>query len=174
MRCVGAYAGTWVVALCALACSERVEPLRPDAAGEDGALPTTGGECEPWAPGQFNSSLMLPGRACLECHDRTLGPSAMMVVAGTVFADVQQRDECPGEPGVRVVIVDDEGTEASFTTNFAGNFYIRQTLVFPVRVRLEDSELIRVMEDPVDTGDCNSCHTPTGEEMAPGRIVRPL
>ncbi len=159
-----------------VACDSPIEPLRPDAAPRDAGveLPTEGGVCEPWLPGEFNSSLMLPGRACLQCHDRTRGPSAAMVVAGTVFGDVRQRDGCPGVPEQRVVIVDAEGREVSFTTNLAGNFYFRQPLVFPVRARVEDGDTIREMQEPVDSGDCNVCHTVLGTEMAPGRIVRPL
>jgi len=29
------------------------------------------------------------------------------------------------------------------------------------------------MEDDVEHGDCNACHTASGEADAPGRIVRP-
>ena len=147
--------------------------LRPDAS-RDSALPTDGGECEPWSPAMSATSLMLPGAPCLDCHFRVLGPSDPMTVAGTVFADVRQREGCPGVSGVRVIVTDADGTEVAFTTNLAGNFYIRRELTFPIRVRLEDGELSREMEGEVDTGSCNTCHTPEGAEMAPGRVVAPL
>jgi hypothetical protein len=72
------------------------------------------------------------------------------------------------------VITDNAGrTLPPIPVNSVGNFiYEREVLKpFNVKVVAYGKENKMVMQAP--HGDCNMCHTQTGAEGAPGRIVRP-
>lgn len=115
----------------------------------------------------------MPGRACLGCHGEDPSDRGFLTVAGTVFADVRQEDDCPGVDGAEVELTDATGRRVRLPTNLAGNFYLRTPVVFPLRARVIAGGRVRAMEDDVEHGDCNACHTASGEADAPGRIVRP-
>jgi mono/diheme cytochrome c family protein len=118
---------------------------------------------------------MHPGNACITCHGQTGGPA--FVYAGTVMGGVDDELDCRGVPGVTVELLDtNDDVFATEVTNAAGNFFVRSSdAVFqPFRVRLQWAGRTREMASHVDlTGDCNVCHTPTGVNGAPGRIVAP-
>ena len=62
------------------------------------------------------------------------------------------------------------------TSNATGNFFYEGdpgALTFPIKAKLSFNGATIAMSDPVDTGDCNSCHTQDGANMAPGRIHLP-
>lgn len=60
------------------------------------------------------------------------------------------------------------------TTNLSGNFsYEGDALAMPITTRVIRGDSSVAMTGPVDTGDCNSCHTQDGANGAPGRILAP-
>jgi hypothetical protein len=91
--------------------------------------------------------------------------------AGTVFQTMNEPDLCDGLGGVTVDVVDANGTLETMTTNSAGNFYTTHTLAYPIHARIRTASGTREMVGAVPTGDCNSCHTRTGANDAPGRIA---
>ncbi len=127
------------------------------------------------------SSSMNPGRACLSCH----GPSgeASMVFGGTIFPTAHEPDMCVGAgsaagiSGVEVDIVDSANhTIALKSIASSGNFYDSSLpsgwkMPYTVKVLYQGRE--RDMTTPQTSGDCNSCHTATGTNSAPGRIMLP-
>jgi len=125
-----------------------------------------------WAGGDAESPLMHPGRDCIGCHaDRGEGPH--YTVAGTVSAAFDEPDDCLGVPGVSVAVTDANGQAVELTTNSSGNFFTRASLVMPVQIRLAFEGRERVMSSLPPVGACASCHTETGVNAAPGRIVVP-
>lgn len=57
--------------------------------------------------------------------------------------------------------------------NGVGNFYSGASLVAPFTVKVQSSQKTRAMSGSLTSGDCNSCHTQTGANNAPGRIMAP-
>lgn len=136
-----------------------------------------------WSHGDNGDNLMHPGRACISCHTaRRNGPR--FSVAGTIFTDYREEDECFGNGGPEgrrneVEIVDASGEPFYVIANSAGNFYTTRAFRFPLqRVRVYNAAGRYVeMGVPAPHGDCNACHTRDGTStmtgMAPGRIVAP-
>jgi cytochrome c553 len=127
-----------------------------------------------WAGGDEESPLMHPGRECIGCHqDR--GEGADLVVAGTVYSESGQSNDCFGAQGVTVEVTDSTGEVFTMTSNEAGNFMLETSSgaepPFTVRVTSGGQEL--AMGSEISTGACNSCHTETGANGAPGRITAP-
>ena len=94
---------------------------------------------------------------------------------------MREPDDCLGGgatiAGGVVVVTDANGVEHSANILSNGNFFIESeaTLVTPIHaeVRSADGTKVNKMNDPVDSGDCNSCHTENGANDAPGRIMAP-
>jgi hypothetical protein len=128
-----------------------------------------------WRGGDEGSSRMNPGEACIDCHSRTREDAPTFQFAGTVYPSAHEPDSCNGaNDGTHVVIVDSQGTELTLTPNSAGNFSARRTsLVLPYTVRLERGSDVREMSTAQTSGDCNSCHTESGKNRAPGRVMAP-
>jgi hypothetical protein len=89
----------------------------------------------PEAPGVATGPLHRPGQPCLVCHGGSGPASTQFAVAGTVY----QAQYGAGVPqnGASVTVVDANGSQASATTNAAGNFYVLQSQwapTFPVHV----------------------------------------
>lgn len=124
-----------------------------------------------WTGGNNGSASMNPGRACIACHSQGDGPT--FAAAGTVYPTVREPNLCNGRSGVTVEITDANNVVRTATTNGAGNFNLTGVLAKPYRVRLLYQGRVRVMNTPQTSGDCNSCHTETGLNGAPGRIVAP-
>jgi hypothetical protein len=144
----------------------------PDAGPPDplNAAPTcTSGQS--YTSGQ--SSTMEPGVACISCHQSSGGPH--FTVAGTVFPTGHEPDKCdaPASSGAVVTVTDSAGVTASFTANSVGNFSGNASLTFPITAVVSFNGKTRAMTTAVPSGDCNSCHTQTGANGAPGRVTLP-
>lgn len=153
-----------------------------DEGGSDvggGSLCTSGA---PWTRGTIGSPLMRPGDTCISCHAGT-GNAPAFIIAGTVYPTRHEPILCNGLAGVSVIITDAKGAETTLTSNSVGNFACGLTArsgfpacnpTFPVSARIvAASNKTASMIDPQMTGDCNSCHTETGMNNAPGRISAP-
>ncbi len=162
----------------------------PDAAtlaGDGGAA--AGPVCvsgEYWARGEDGDNWMHPGGTCIGCHDGWhRGP--VFSVAGTIYHDFNEENDCNGFPGdfspvqdhAAIEITDSTGTPFVIVANRVGNFYSTHPLRYPllhIRVRAPNG-MISQMSEPAPHGDCNACHTrdgtttPTG--VSPGRVVIP-
>jgi hypothetical protein len=128
-----------------------------------------------------NGEFMRPGNACESCHV-LLGAAtgATFDVAGTVYATAHEPDNCDGTSvtGVTVVITDGMGTDHVLPVNNVGNFYHNDLFGFaafplPFHAKVVYNGMERKMLTPQMTGNCNSCHTETGAQNAPGRIMLP-
>ena len=123
---------------------------------------------------------MNPGKACIDCHsNKTKDKEPILQIGGTVYPTVREPDLCygAGNAGAKVVVIDANGTEWPMDVTDTGNFSWgtdQDEIPFPItaKVVLEDGSE-RVMDTPQDSGDCNSCHTETGDNGAPGRIFLP-
>jgi hypothetical protein len=130
-----------------------------------------------WTGGDRGSSVMHPGRACIQCHTQNFGPRLQL--AGTVFLTGHEPDDCNGGAvdGNDVVVEVTDANQQVFTmfVNGAGNFYQRggATVVFPITAKVTYQGRVRTMTTPAALGDCNSCHTQSGAQGAPGRIALP-
>ncbi|MEZ4316861.1 MAG: carboxypeptidase-like regulatory domain-containing protein [Myxococcota bacterium] len=128
-----------------------------------------------WTFGNQESPLMHPGGNCIQCHE-DLGEGPRFSIAGTVFSNPDEPDDCNGLGGIEVEITDSEGSVWTTTTNAAGNFYFRANTVdpvFPITALVRDGTAERAMLTPQSEGSCASCHTWQGENGAAGRIVAP-
>lgn len=120
---------------------------------------------------------MNPGRACIDCHQtEDEGPS--LLVAGTVYPTLHEPDDCNGLPGgVTVVVTDATQAQYTATVRASGNFFLEadeeKALVFPITAEVRRGDQVLPMKDPVDSADCNTCHSVLGAEGAAGRIVAP-
>ena len=123
---------------------------------------------------------MHPGQACIDCHTRGVrgerGPR--FTLAGTVFASGHEPNDCNGvngkAEGASVEITDANGRVTRINVNAAGNFYLEQVpLASPYTARVSYQGRTRSMVTPQTSGDCNSCHTQSGANGAPGRIALP-
>ncbi|HZJ53850.1 MAG TPA: hypothetical protein VFD38_06895 [Myxococcaceae bacterium] len=127
-----------------------------------------------WSGGTQGSANMEPGRACVTCHLQQGGPG--FNVGGTVYPTGHEPDDCNGSGagGAVVTVIDRNGITTSFTaSSVSGNFHGTAALTFPITARVTFNGRTRAMSTPVDTGDCNSCHTQSGMSGAPGRITLP-
>jgi len=133
-----------------------------------------------WTGGDKGSPLMHPGKACIDCHQRGVrgerGPP--FALAGTVFESGHEPDDCNGVNGkvetATVEITDANGRVTRLSVNAAGNFYLEGlSLRTPYTAKVSYQGRTRSMATPQTSGDCNSCHTQSGAEGAPGRIALP-
>ena len=131
-----------------------------------------------WTGGNNGSASMYPGRACITCH-ATEPDAPKFQIAGTVYPTAHEPDSCLGSPsgaGITVEITDAAGTVVSLPVNSSGNFYYRSrtsTLKLPYTAKVKQGTGVRAMSAAQMSGDCNSCHTQSGTNGAPGRIVAP-
>ena len=126
-----------------------------------------------WWGFNIGSDNMKPGGNCIECHAGNGGPD--YTFAGTVMAGYNDADDCRGVPNVQVEILDVNGNLAlTMTANAAGNFSSNSTAVeLPYSARVRIGDRVREMTTQTYNGDCNSCHTTAGADLAPGRVVLP-
>jgi uncharacterized membrane protein len=128
-----------------------------------------------WNGGE-GSSTMDPGQACISCHSRS-GEAPKFVIAGTLYPTGHEPNNCygtSGNTGARVVVTGSNGTSVTLTPNSSGNFYTSTGLAGPYKAKVVDSAgKERVMVSTAPNGDCNSCHTQSGTNSAPGRITLP-
>jgi mono/diheme cytochrome c family protein len=130
-----------------------------------------------WTRGNNGSSSMNPGQACISCHSSSGGEGPRYVIAGTLYPTGHEPNNCNGtngNTGARVVVTGSNGTSVTLTPNSAGNFYSSTSLAGPYKAKVVDSAgKERVMVSAAPNGDCNTCHTQTGANSAPGRITLP-
>ncbi|HVZ75032.1 MAG TPA: hypothetical protein VHJ20_21770 [Polyangia bacterium] len=151
---------------------------------------------------ESESPRMQPGRACNACHgdfNAAMGESApIFTFAGTVYATAHEPDLCHGGGGptdlkptdggrpplepprdptaARVEVLDATGRLFGAQVNTAGNFMAEgryPMFVPPYTAKVTYQGRERAMLVPQTNGDCNACHTETGDMAAPGRIVLP-
>lgn len=140
-----------------------------------------------WTFGDRGDNNMHPGRACISCHTRGhKGP--LFAVAGTVFHDYHEADDCNGYPGgppgdtsprAEIEITDNTGIPFVITANRVGNFYTNHRFTPPLRrarIRAPGGRVLE-MASPPPHGDCNICHNRDGSTSdlgpAPGRLTMP-
>jgi cytochrome c553 len=120
---------------------------------------------------------MEPGQACISCHSKS-GEAPTFVIAGTLYPTGHEPDNCNGvngTTGAKIVVTGNNGTSVTLTPNSAGNFYSSTTLPPPYKAKVVSSAGVeRAMSGTASTGDCNSCHTQSGANSAPGRITLPM
>lgn len=124
-------------------------------------------------PNENRRPEMNPGMACNACH-RSEREGPIFQIAGTVYPTYHEPDLCLGQVGVTVEVTDAAGHTVVMTTNASGNFsYEGDALALPISAKVTNGDASVTMTKPVDTGDCNSCHTQDGNNGAPGRIRAP-
>lgn len=124
-----------------------------------------------WSGGE--NARMHPGRACISCHSSGEGPSYS--IAGTVYPTAHEPNDCNSSnlAGVTVQITDNSAHVITLTPNNVGNFYYQSSLSLPYFAEVLSQGNNRAMSSTQTSGDCNLCHTPTGANGAPGRIIPP-
>jgi len=142
-----------------------------------GAAPTCTSKTT-WTRGTNGSSSMEPGQACISCHARSGGEAPTFVIAGTLYPTGHEPDNCNGvsgtATGAKVVVTGSNGTIVTLTPNGVGNFYSSTSLPGPYKAKVVNASGVeRVMSGTASTGDCNSCHSQSGSNNAPGRITLP-
>jgi hypothetical protein len=144
-----------------------------DGGADAGPLTCTSGKT--WTKGDDGSELMHPGAACNACHQVQGGPN--LRVAGTVYPTLHEPNDCNGAatpPPIVVTVTDSKNRTFDMPVNAAGNFLRdKGGLKPPYRAKVTSGGKTRAMVGTVTSGDCNSCHTPTGLNGAPGRIQAP-
>ncbi len=149
-------------------------PGTPDNPYDTPAVCTSG---EMWTEGDEGDEDMTPGRACIACHSGPGGDEGpRFLVAGTVYPTAHEPDDCNGIGGVDIEITDANGDVRILSARDSGNFFMGGDpgdLAMPITARVLQGDLVLPMLTPIDTGDCNTCHTQEGKEGAPGRIVLP-
>ncbi|MBT3221902.1 MAG: hypothetical protein HN348_22740, partial [Proteobacteria bacterium] len=122
-----------------------------------------------WVGGDSESSSMGPGHQCISCHEDEGAPE--YAFAGTIYAGPTQADDCFGEEGVTIRLVDDNGDTWETTSNEAGNFYLSladNSVAYPATAYTVSGGVESEMTDPVYQGECNKCHDATLRLMAHG------
>ena len=124
----------------------------------------------------FNGLTMRPGDTCINCHvtqKKCTKSSCNFRIAGTVYPTAHEPTNCNGLQGPVVVVTDANNTTVSLATNSVGTFTSTAALVAPFTVKVTYNGKTRAMSAKAPNGDCNSCHTATGTQNAPGRIMAP-
>jgi hypothetical protein len=124
-----------------------------------------------WTGGDEGSPEMHPGRSCVDCHATGEGPR--FTIAGTVYRQLGEPNDCYGAAGVVVQVTDARGKVLRLTTNLAGNFFARAAVSFPLSAKVLFKGRESGMATRQQTGNCARCHTAEGANGAPGRIVAP-
>lgn len=129
-----------------------------------------------WTTGP-NGVTMHPGMACIACHT-SVGKGPQVQIGGTIYPTGHEPDNCIGltTTGLTVEITDSTGKSVSLPVNSSGNFAYTSKMAAlkpPFSAKVQQGGRERVMQTPQSSGDCNSCHTQTGANGAPGRIVAP-
>jgi hypothetical protein len=137
-----------------------------------GSTSATSGTTEVCTSGVFYQGTpgptMDPGDTCPSCHSN-------FQIAGTVYPTADEPTDCDGVTGstLSVVITDAKGNVQTLAVNATGNFYSTESVAMPFHAKVISKTTERDMVDAQSIGDCNYCHTPTGFNGAPGRIMAP-
>lgn len=103
------------------------------------------------------NALMKPGQDCLAAGCHSPGSQRQFSVAGTVFPSAGSAASA-GLAGVSVVVKDANGTEATLTTNAAGNFFSAAAMAFPLASVYLVRNGKRSNMGGAPQGACASCH----------------
>lgn len=183
----------WIVAfavsLCASACSSGgasgaggASSSSSGSGGDPFAAPAQCTSMQQLPPSQEESEKMNPGHACNACHqdqNSSMGADApLFAVVGTVFPSAHEPDDClaPAAQGAQVEITDAMGKKIVMTANEVGNFFPDPpdtVIAYPYKAKVIFEGRERAMIAAQTDGDCNGCHTQSGAESAPGRILLP-
>lgn len=133
-----------------------------------------------WTSGLAGSADMTPGRACIDCHKKTMSARApIYTAAGTIFPGVNDADDCNGIDGVgtAVAFMSPNGMEfiPRQVVNRVGNFFTLSAMPTSYRVKIISAGRELAMQGlltPAD-GDCNTCHSAAGSSGARGRLMKP-
>ena len=139
----------------------------------DGGMPTNCTLGASGALGLVPVETMAPGTACVACH---LAIGKPLYLAGTVYPTYHEADLCLGVTDVQVEIVDANNASHLLPVNSSGNFLDQDIFSLwpsPWTVAVVRGSARRPMIATVVDGDCNGCHTATGNNSAPGRILAP-
>jgi hypothetical protein len=164
----------WINAGASAASCGQATPVGPDPY----ATPVVCTSMTNWTGGNRESPQMRPGGACISCHERG-GEGPLFAVAGTLYPTAHEPDDCNGASsasaaGAQVIITDGNGMVQTLTPNSAGNFFFESaSFSYPYTAKVTYQGRERAMLVSQKDGDCNSCHTQAGDQMAPGRIFLP-
>jgi hypothetical protein len=171
--------GRWlcVLCVCVLFVSACLDTEAEEAEEEGGSdLSTASEEClsgTAWVGGEIESPRMHPGLDCLSCH-QSLGEAQEVTLAGTVYDGADEADDCFGVEGVTLQITDANGDVIEVDSNSAGNFVLENVAIAtPYSAKLLYEGRERAMVAMQTETSCNACHTQTGANGAPGRILAP-
>lgn len=127
-------------------------------------------------------SAMKPGSACVKCHNSDI-EAPNLTLGGTAYGTAHEPNDCNAQavsgPAINTAVVeitDNNGAVIALKVNSVGNFYRKSELgavAMPYTAKIKYNGLERVMVAAQTSGDCNSCHTQTGTQKAPGRILLP-
>ena len=121
-----------------------------------------------WTTG--NSQNMAPGQTCPDCHSN-------FQLAGTLYPSGHEPANCNGVDGLAtnatVVVTDATGRQLMLYPNTVGNFYTSIVVTPPYSAKVVANGKERAMAVTQTIGACNTCHTQTGANGAPGRITLP-
>jgi hypothetical protein len=139
-----------------------------------------------WPPNGDEGDNMDPGMACRSCHlSRAAGKAYFFM--GTVYPSAHEKDLCEAKPTsklqVEIIDANDAGVLTMPVYSSSGNFYYPnrnaigtngKNIALPYRARVFRADGGSAeMRTPQTNGDCNACHTVSGLNSAPGRIVWP-
>jgi len=138
--------------------------------------------------GNAESPEMNPGMACKSCHagenfqNQNPGglssPENVRFFMGTAYASYREADGCksanvPADAKVEILDASDV-VQVTMTVNAAGNFFSSKStagFTLPYKARIVANGKTMAMATPQMDGDCNTCHTDSGRNGAPGRIT---
>lgn len=129
-----------------------------------------------WTGGNDGTSRMHPGVACIACHASSGGEAPRFSIAGTAYPTAHEPDDCNGSSAAaaaQVVVTGADGVVNTIKVNSVGNFYLEAPVALPFQAKLVVSGRERIMAAAQTDGDCNGCHTESGANGAPGRILLP-
>jgi hypothetical protein len=146
--------------------------------GSCSSLPLTCSSGRRWAQSgdDDGSGRMHPGIPCNACH--ASGEARRFGIAGTVYRTAHEPDDCIGgtlgATSAVVIITPATGPELTLPVGPTGNFYTYQSIAQPFHVRVRNAQDVeRAMLSSPPSGNCNSCHSWTGSNGAPGRVLSP-
>lgn len=143
--------------------------------GSCSALPLTCSSGTTWTASEDGNGTMHPGIACNACHASRRGGFG---IAGTVYRTAHEPDDCVGgtldATSAVVIVTPASGPEVTLPVGPTGNFYTYQSFAQPFHVRVRSAQgAERAMLSTPPSGDCNSCHSWSGANGAPGRVMLP-
>jgi hypothetical protein len=118
---------------------------------------------------------MNPGNACIQCHAQSGGEAPTFTIAGTAYPTLHEPNNCDGENGggAQVIITDANSNQITIPVDSVGNFYYGGAVAAPFNAKIVNGSNELDMVSHPAMGDCNTCHTQTGANGAPGRITLP-